>query len=99
MDEHRAEWTSAKDDLVEAVMHLGFPAELGEDLARGLGSPKAIRRLTRYVVQAKPATMEEIVDEMLAIRGEIDAWRMKKGSEEANARYNEILRHGLDCDS
>ena len=29
-------------------------------------------------------------DEMLAIRSEIDAWREKKDSEEANARHNEI---------
>jgi len=31
------------------------------------------------------------VDEMLAIRAEIEAWRNKKASEEANARYNEML--------
>ena len=37
-----------------------------------------------------------VVDEMLAIRSEIDAWREKKASEEANARYNEILNYGLE---
>ena len=35
------------------------------------------------------------MDEMLAICSEIDAWRDKKASEEANARYNEILYYGL----
>ena len=33
---------------------------------------------------------------MLAICSEIAAWKEKKGSEEANARYNEMLYYGLD---
>lgn len=35
------------------------------------------------------------MDEMLAIRSEIDAWREKKASEQANAAYNEMLYNGL----
>ena len=35
------------------------------------------------------------MDEMLAIRSEIDVWKEKKASEEANARYNEMLYYGL----
>ena len=39
-----------------------------------------------------------IVDEMLAIKGQIDAWREKKESEEAQAAYNARLfaRRGKD---
>jgi hypothetical protein len=33
-----------------------------------------------------------IVDEMLAIKAEIDAWREKKESQEAQAGYSEWLR-------
>ena len=40
----------------------------------------------------------QVVDEMLAIRSEIDAWRDKKASEEANAAYNEMLYYGLGDD-
>ena len=43
----------------------------------------------------KPGSEELIVDEMLAIRSKVDAWKEKKASEEANARYNEILNYGL----
>lgn len=32
---------------------------------------------------------------MLAICSDIDRWKDKKVSEEANARYNEILCYGL----
>ena len=89
-------WTRTKDSLVKAVEGLGFPAELGEAVARHLGSPKAMERMISYLDYVKPKSDELIVDEMLAIRSEIDAWREKKASEEANARYNEMLYYGLD---
>ena len=89
-------WARARDELVRTVESLGFPAELGEAIARHLGSPKAIDRMNAYLRYEKPKSEELVVDEMLAIRSEIDAWREKKASEQANARYNEILNNGLD---
>ncbi len=88
-------WGREKDELVRSVEQLGFPAELGEAIAKHLGSPKAIQRMISYLDYVKPKSEELIVDEMLAIRSEIDAWREKKASEEANARYNEMLYYGL----
>ena len=88
-------WSRTRDDLVRAVECLGFPAELGEIIAKHLGSPKAMERMISYLDYVKPKSEELIVDEMLAIRSEIDAWREKKASEEANARYNEMLYYGL----
>ncbi|MBP3900977.1 MAG: hypothetical protein J6D53_05865 [Blautia sp.] len=88
-------WTRTKNELVRSVEQLGFPAELGEAIARHLGSPKAINRMISYLDYVKPGSEELIVDEMLAIRSEVDAWKEKKASEEANARYNEILNYGL----
>ena len=89
-------WNLAHDNLVSAVADLGFPAELGDAIARHLGSPKAIDRMTAYLHYEKPASDTVIVDEMLAIRAEIDAWREKKESQEANASYNELLWYGLE---
>lgn len=86
------EWLSAKDELLAELSALHFPAELGELIARQLGSPKAIRRMSSYLRQVKPRNAEEVVDEMLAISSEIDAWRRKKASEEANMHYNEYLQ-------
>lgn len=88
-------WSRTRDDLVHAVERLGFPAELGEAIARHLGSPKAMERMISYLNHVSPGSEELIVDEMFAIRSEIDAWREKKASEEANARYNEMRRYGL----
>ncbi len=89
-------WSNARDDLVSAVVALGFPAELGEAAARHLGSPKAIARMTAYLRYVEPTDTNMIVDEMLAIREEIDDWKEKKASLEANSRYNELLYYGLE---
>ena len=90
-----AEWNKTKDRLVEEVAALGFPKELGEMVAKNLRSPKAMERMISYLSYVKPNTAELIVDEMLAICSDIDAWRDKKESLEANAKYNEILNNGL----
>ena len=95
MTTNRTVWTRTKDDLVQTVVHLGFPAALGEAVARNLGSPKVMERMISYLNYVKPKSEELIVDEMLAIRSEVDAWREKKVSEEANAAYNEMLYYGL----
>ena len=95
MTENQMIWVKTKNTLVRSVERLGFPAELGEAIAKHLGSPKAIERMTSYLDYVKPKNEELIVDEMLAIRSEIDAWREKKASERANARYNEMLMYGL----
>ena len=92
VNDQRVLWRKACDRLVAAVTELGFPAELGEVMARQLGSPKAIDRMTGYVIQARPASEEMLVDEMLAICSEIDAWRERKSSREAEARYYAMRR-------
>ena len=75
---------------------MGFPAELGEQIAKLLGSPKAMHRMTVYLSNEKPSSAEMIVDETIAICSEIEAWRRKKASEEANARYNEMLYYEFE---
>ena len=85
------EWTSARNRLVNEICHLGFPEELGNEVARNLGSPKAMERMISYLHYVKPKKAELIVDEMLAICSEIEAWRDKKESQRANAKYNEYM--------
>ncbi len=74
------EWTRARNALVDTVVALGFPAELGQAAARHLGSPKAMDRMTKYLLYVQPEKVELVVDEMLSIREEIDAWKRKKQS-------------------
>ena len=84
-------WAQARDRLVAVVTTLGFSAELADLMARQLGSPRAIDRMTSYVRLARPRTEEMLVDEMLAICAEIETWRERKESQEAHARYNSWL--------
>ena len=84
-------WAQSRDRLVAAVTDIGFSAELAELMVKQLKSPKAIDRMVSYIRQAHPRTEEMLVDEMLAICAEIEAWRQKKESQEAQARYNSWL--------
>ena len=94
MFDEREEWKEARDELVWEVTHLGFEASLGMEIAKNLGTPKAMRRMAAYLRYEKPKKVEIVVDEMLAIKSEIEAWREKKESEEASARYYALRRRG-----
>lgn len=96
MTYEQREWSRSRDELVKKIVDLGFPEELGNEVAKNLGSPKAMQRMMGYLYNVKPRSAELIVDEMLAICSDIDRWKEKKASEEANARYNEVLNYGLD---
>lgn len=91
MTENQRFWSYKKDELVKSVQELGFPKELGLQIAKQLGSTKAMDRMLAYLYNVRPNTAELIVDEMLAICSDVEAWHNKKEAEEANARYNEIL--------
>jgi len=97
---NRREWSICRDELVSAIVSLGFPGEFGDQIAKQLGSPKAMQRMTGYLNNVKPHSAELIVDEMISICTEIDGWKEKKACEEANANYNRMLWDGLfDSDS
>ncbi len=89
-------WKEAYGELVDTVVRMGYPKEFGREIAKNLGSEKAMRRMTAYLNYAKPRSAEEIADEMLAIMSDIERWKEKKASERANARYNRILNEGLE---
>ena len=90
------EWNRTRDRLVAEIKKLGFREDLGNAVAKNLGSPKAMERMISYLVNVKPRKEELLIDEMLAICSEIEAWKERKASQEANARYNEMLLNGLD---
>ena len=95
MDESaRIRWAISKQNLMDQIASLGFPADLGEAVAQNLGSPKAMDRMTSYLKNVRPTKAELVVDEMLAICSEIEAWRERKASQEANAHYNEMRYFG-----
>ena len=90
------EWNRTRDRLVAEIKKLGFREDLGYAVAKNLGSPKAMERMISYLVNVKPRKEELLIDEMLAICSEIEAWKERKASQEANARYNEMLLNGQE---
>ena len=88
---NRLEWSMAKSDLCREILSLGFSREFADLLAKELGSPRAIGRMTAYLRSAKPHSVEMIVDEMLAISAEAQTWRERKESQEAQAAYSAYL--------
>ena len=92
MNPDQENWSRAVKRLSLAVSQLGWPKELAGLLARQLGSLKAIDRMASYVILAHPDSLEMIIDEMLAICAEIDAWREKKEYLSAQAGYSAWLR-------
>ena len=95
---HQTVWQLSRDRLVSSVTALGFSAALAELMARQLGSPKAIDRMTAYVHQARPDSEAMLADEMLAICAEIAAWKEKKAGEESQITINTMLYYGLTGD-
>ena len=81
---------------MRAMRSLGYADELSEEIAKQLGSPQAMERMTSYLWYVKPGTVELVVDEMLAICSDIERWKEKKAAQEANAKYNEMLYYGIE---
>ena len=101
MTQNQEKWAKAINRLAAAVTSLGYPEEFADLLAKQLRSPGAIDRMSAYLIQAHPGNVETIVDEMLAICAEIDAWREKKESRQAQTDYSiwlnsEIRRENED---
>lgn len=91
MTDYQLQWAQARDRLGAALAAAGYPAELSEIMAKQLRSPKAMDRMTDYVRHGYARSMEMLADEMLAISADQDAWREKKESQDAQAKYNEYL--------
>lgn len=96
ISDYKARWRCVSENLISSIVSLGFPEELGIAVVRNLGSPKAMERMTSYLHNVKPKKAELIVDEMLGIMSEVEAWRDKKESQKANAAYNEFMYRERD---
>lgn len=91
MTPNQRNWSRARNELAAAVSSLGYPEEFADLLAKQLKSPRAIERMTSWIYLARPRNMEMIADEMLAICSDVQAWREKKESQEAQAGYSAWL--------
>ena len=65
--DYRAVWSRSRGRLNAALTSLGFPEALGNAIAGHLGSPKAIDRMTVYLENVQPQSVELVVDLNTAI--------------------------------
>jgi len=88
--------------LVRATRGLGLPQEFAYVMSGELKSAKAMRQMTTYLMSARPGSIEEVVDEMLAIVQNRNTWIEHQMREQSNARitawYNRQDRPSGDFD-
>lgn len=90
-------YEDAYDELEQAVLELGFPAEFAQALS-GVGGEKSMQRLAAYLRAARPTSMEEIADEMLSIMQERDTWVERKKNNYYNEKLTEFYNRDREDD-
>lgn len=82
--------------LYKMMVEQGYPENLCNLVSRNLNTDYTATRMIGYLSHYSSLPDVEIVDEMLAILSERDAFIKKKEAEEAQAKINELYRFGLD---
>lgn len=85
------EWATARDELVDACRAVGMPAEFGLALARYLGSPASMGRMSAYLLGVRPRSLEEAADEAVSLEEERERWAREERSGQAAAAYTAWL--------
>ncbi len=85
-------------ELMREMKALGFDESLASALVDNLRTENTMDRMIGYLKNVKPRSEELVVDEMLAIMSDRDAWVKKKEAEYYNSKYNELLYYGLGVD-
>ncbi len=83
-------------EVYRALQKKGFPDEFCSEIAyKYMNTKFTSDRMLGYLYRSSQPSVEEVVDEMLAIISERDRLVEKHRSEHAQSRINEIYRDGL----
>ena len=85
-----------RNQLIQLIVSHGYLKEFGIVLADELKTEKQMTRMIGYLLSAHPTRIEDIVDEMLAIKADFASYRQKKINEYNNIAYNDLLNKGLE---
>lgn len=83
-------------ELYLELQRRGYDEKFCRLISRELHTDFTARRMLGYLRQFPSLPMEEVVDEMLAIEADRDAWIKKKQSEHAQQSINEFMMFGAD---
>lgn len=88
-----------RERLIRSLARMGYPEQFAAELIKLLQTDYTIHRLNGYLYQAKNPSIEDIVDEALAILEDRDRIIRKKKSEYYNSKINEyMLQHDIEDD-
>ena len=82
--------------LYEMMLEMGYPEPLCRVVSRELSSEMAAARMMGYLGHYTQASEEQVVDEMLAILSDRDAWIRKKQMENNQQKWNRFLAEGFE---
>ena len=81
--------------LYEMMLEMGYPETLCKVVSKELSSELAAARMMGYLSHYTQASEEQVVDEMLAILSDRDAWIQKKQMENNQQKWNRFLAEGF----
>lgn len=88
--------TEISMQLYRILVERGYREELCDLITKNLNTDYTATRMIGYLSHYADLPEGEIVDEMLAILSDRNAFMQKKDAEQAQAKLNELYRFGLD---
>lgn len=81
-------------ELYHLMIKRGYPQPFCEEVTRNLNTDWTANRMIGYLSHYQTLRLEDIADELLAILSDRNRIIDKKRTEEANARWNEMMWNG-----
>ena len=80
-------------ELYHLMMKRGYPEVFCDEVTKNLNTDWPAQRMIGYLSHYQKLRLEDIADEVLAILNDRNRIMDKKATEEANIRWNEIMRN------
>ena len=78
------------------MLSRGYPEEFCDAVTKNLNTDFTAKRMIGYLSHMKRPSLEDVVDEMLAILYDRNAIMQKKDMEATQARWNQIMAERSD---
>lgn len=82
-------------ELYELMLKRGYPEPFCDEVTKNLNTDFTAKRLIGYLGHYQHPSLEDLVDEMLAILSDRQRIMDKKMNETCNAKWNEIMNEGF----
>ena len=82
-------------DLYHLMLKRGYPEPFCDEVTRNLNTDWTAQRMIGYLSHYEKLRLEDVADEVLSILSDRNRIMAKKSTEEANARWNEMMWDGF----